>query len=167
MWCLWIFHFFFKSMWIFFHNILYLMVNPRFKIFHLYIFINHEEGVIIVKKIRQEIFTFYVSKVLSSFTFNCRIWLWCVKQTVEENCNLEFFKQIVSTTKLAKELAIRKLLNLKHYQVNPKKIKCTLQWWGKHETMFLKIGFLACQIIGIVKSQIVIWEIFFFNGHTY
>ncbi len=48
--------------------------------------------------------------------------------------------------------------------MNPRKIKCTLQWWGEHETMFLKIGFLVCQIIGIVKSQIEIERFFSLMG---
>ncbi len=38
--------------------------------------------------------------------------------------------------------------------MDPKDIKCPLQWWGKHETMFPIVGFLACQILGIVRSQI-------------
>jgi hypothetical protein len=38
--------------------------------------------------------------------------------------------------------------------VDPKDIKCPFQWWGKHEAMFRTIGFLACQILGIVRSQI-------------
>ncbi len=31
----------------------------------------------------------------------------CVKQAVEEDCNLHFFKQIVSTTKLEKNLSLK------------------------------------------------------------
>jgi len=38
--------------------------------------------------------------------------------------------------------------------VDPKNIKCPLQWWGKHEAMFPIVGFLACQTLGIVGSQI-------------
>jgi len=38
--------------------------------------------------------------------------------------------------------------------MDPKNIKCLFQWWGKHETMFLIIGFLVRQILGIVRSQI-------------
>ncbi len=38
--------------------------------------------------------------------------------------------------------------------MDPKDIKCPLQWWEKHETMFPIIGFLACQILNIVGSQI-------------
>ncbi len=34
-------------------------------------------------------------------------------------------------------------------------LKCYhhLQWWEKHEAMFPIVGFLACQILGIVGSQ--------------
>jgi hypothetical protein len=34
------------------------------------------------------------------------------------------------------------------------------QLWGKHEAMFPIVGFLVCQILGIVGSQIEI-EMFF------
>ncbi len=33
------------------------------------------------------------------------------------------------------------------------------QWWEKYETMFLIVGFLACQILNIVGSQIQIERI--------
>jgi hypothetical protein len=55
-----------------------------------------------------------------------------------------------------KEFVTREQLIFKRYQVDPKDIKCPLQWWGKHEAMFPTIGFLACQILGIVGSQIEI-----------
>ncbi len=37
----------------------------------------------------------------------------------------------------------------------PMLLKCYhhLQWWEKHEAMFPIVGFLACQILGIVGSQ--------------
>jgi hypothetical protein len=38
--------------------------------------------------------------------------------------------------------------------MNPKDIKCLFQWWGKHEAMLPIVGFWACQILGIVGSQI-------------
>jgi len=41
------------------------------------------------------------------------------------------------------ELTIMDLLIFKWYQLDVKNIKCPLQWWEKHEAMFLTIGFLA------------------------
>ncbi len=35
-----------------------------------------------------------------------------------------------------------------------KDIKCLLEWWRKHETMFSTIGFLVKYILGIVKFEI-------------
>jgi hypothetical protein len=49
-----------------------------------------------------------------------------------------------------KNLSLKKLLVFKHYQIDPKEIKCPFQWWGKHDAMFVIVGFLACQILGIV-----------------
>ncbi len=48
--------------------------------------------------------------------------------------------------------------------MDPKDIKCPLQWWGKHEAMFLTIGFLARQILSIVGSQIKTKRIFSLVG---
>ncbi len=47
--------------------------------------------------------------------------------------------------------------------MDPKDIKCP-QWWGKHESMFLTIGFWACQILGVVGSQIEIERFFSLVG---
>jgi hypothetical protein len=46
--------------------------------------------------------------------------------------------------------------------VDVKDIKNPHQWWGKHESRFPTIGFLAKQILGIVGSQIKIECIFSF-----
>ncbi len=59
-----------------------------------------------------------------------------------------------STTEPVTKLVNRKLLIFKKFQMDPKEIKCLLQWWQKHETMFPTIGFLTRQILGIVESQI-------------
>jgi hypothetical protein len=48
--------------------------------------------------------------------------------------------------------------------MDPKDIKCPFQWWGKHKAMFPIIGFLACQILGIIGSQIET-ILLFFNRH--
>jgi hypothetical protein len=66
---------------------------------------------------------------------------------------LDIFQQTASTSGPSKELVTKQLLIFKHYQVDPKDIKCPLQWWGKNEAMFPIVGFLACQILGIVGSQ--------------
>ncbi len=84
----------------------------------------------------------------------------CVDQTCDEDFSLYIFQQIASTNESSQELVTRELLIFRHYQVNSKNIRCPLQWWGKHEIMFPIIGFLACQILGIVGSQIEIERIF-------
>jgi hypothetical protein len=53
-----------------------------------------------------------------------------------------------------KELVTKELLIFRCYEVDPKDIKCPLQWCGKHEAMFPTVDFLACQILGIVGTQI-------------
>jgi hypothetical protein len=42
----------------------------------------------------------------------------------------------------------------KKFQVDVKDIKHPLEWWAKHESLFLTMVFHACQIFGIIDSQI-------------
>jgi len=42
-----------------------------------------------------------------------------------------------------------------------KDIKCLLEWWRKHETIFSTIDFLVKYILGIVNFQIEIENFFF------
>jgi hypothetical protein len=44
--------------------------------------------------------------------------------------------------------------------MNAKDIKCILEWWKKHETMFPTFGFLARKILKIISSQIEIENFF-------
>jgi hypothetical protein len=71
-----------------------------------------------------------------------------------EETNLDFFEMTINTIEPVIELVNKKLLIFKRFQVDPKEIKCPLQWWQKHESMFPTIGFLTQQILGIFGSQI-------------
>jgi len=64
-----------------------------------------------------------------------------VEQKVEEDRNLNIFEMTTNISELVTNLVNRKLLVFRHYQVDFKDIKCPLQWWEKHESMFLTIGF--------------------------
>jgi hypothetical protein len=44
--------------------------------------------------------------------------------------------------------------------VDAKNIKCPLEWWRKHKSMFPIVGFLVRKILGIVGSQIETKTIF-------
>ncbi len=65
----------------------------------------------------------------------------CANQIIYANSNLDLFQQTPNTSEVAKEFVTKKLLIFKHYEVNPTEIKCHLQWWGKHETLFLLLVF--------------------------
>jgi hypothetical protein len=64
---------------------------------------------------------------------------------------LDIFEQTISTSEPIEELVKRELMIFERYQLDNKDIKCPLQWWQKHEAMFLTIGFLVRQILGIVE----------------
>ncbi len=76
------------------------------------------------------------------------------KDDFDHDCNLDIFQQTTSTSEPTKEIVKRELLIFRHYQVDVKHIKCHLQGWEKHETMFSTIGFLAQEILANVGSHI-------------
>jgi hypothetical protein len=60
---------------------------------------------------------------------------------------------IIGISELLEEFLNRDLQMFQRYQVNAKDIKCLLEWWEKHESLFFTINvFLAYQILGIVGS---------------
>jgi hypothetical protein len=64
-----------------------------------------------------------------------------IDQKVEEDRNLNTFKTIANISEPTIKLVNKELLIFKRYLVDVKDIKCPLHWWGKHENMFLTIGF--------------------------
>jgi hypothetical protein len=137
------------------HNVLSLMLDPRFKSFHLVSsFIGKEQGVAIAKE--------YDKKSLYPMLLKCHHHLHHLGEIesslanigVDEDCSLDIFEQIANTSEPTKELVNRELLIFRGYQVDVKEIKCPLQWWQKHESMFPTMGFLARQILSIVGSHI-------------
>ncbi len=77
-----------------------------------------------------------------------------VDQKVQEDENLDIFEMTIGTSEPIMELVNRELLIFKHYYMDVKNIKFSLQWWEKHENMFVIVGFCAKQIIKIVSFQI-------------
>jgi hypothetical protein len=65
-----------------------------------------------------------------------------VDQKVEEDKSLNIFEMTTNTSEPTMELVNRELLIFRLYQVNVKDMKCPLQWWEKHESMFPIVGFV-------------------------
>jgi len=84
----------------------------------------------------------------------------CLNHKADEDCSLDIFDMIVNTSELVKELINIELLIFRRFHVGPLEIKCLIQWWQKHEFMFLTIGFLVQQILRIIRSQIKTRKIF-------
>jgi len=66
----------------------------------------------------------------------------------------------VNTSVSMAKLVNKELLIFRRFQMDPKEIKCPLQRWQKHESMFPTVGSLAQQILQIVESQIETERIF-------
>jgi len=90
-----------------------------------------------------------------SLVWKCHYW-----PSVDEDYNLDIFEMTINTNEPLKEPINMELLIFKRFQMNAKDIKHFFQCRGKHESMFLTFGFLACQILSIVGSQIETKRIF-------
>jgi hypothetical protein len=121
-----------------------LMVNLRFKNLCLVSsFVGLEEGVNVMDEYGKR--TLYPMLLKYYYYFNPMTkFVGCVDQIGDEDFSLDIFQQTTSTIEPSKELVTMELLIFRCYQMDPKNIKCPLQWWGKHETMFPIVGFLAC-----------------------
>jgi hypothetical protein len=60
----------------------------------------------------------------------------------------------IGTSEPTKEVVNKELLMFKRFQMDVKDIKCSLEWWAKHEFLFPTMAFFACQILSIVGFQI-------------
>jgi hypothetical protein len=91
-------------------------------------FIGCEQGKAIVEE--------YGKKSLFSMLFKCYYHLHTlveskrgvVDQMVEEDMSLDIFEMTTNTNEPTTELVNKRLLIFKHYQMDFKDIKCTLQW---------------------------------------
>jgi hypothetical protein len=113
------------------HNMIFLMLNPRFKNLHiLSSFVGREQGVVLFEE--------YDRKSLYRMLVKCHEHLHplvrldknCANHDIfEHECSLDIFEQIANTSELVEELVKRELLIFKRYQLDVKDIKCPLQWW--------------------------------------
>jgi hypothetical protein len=60
----------------------------------------------------------------------------------------------IGTNEPTKKVVNKELLMFRRFQVDVKDIKCPLEWWAKHGSLFPIVTFLACRILGIVGYQI-------------
>ncbi len=60
-----------------------------------------------------------------------------------EDSSMDIFEMTTNTSEPMVELVNKKLLIIRRFQLDPKEIKCLLQWWQKRESMFPTIGFLV------------------------
>jgi hypothetical protein len=72
---------------------------------------------------------------------NCEIGF--VNQRIDENHSLEIFEMTTNTSEPIEELVNKKLLIFRKFQMDVKKMRCPLQWWQKHESIFPTISFHA------------------------
>jgi hypothetical protein len=67
-----------------------------------------------------------------------------------------FFKCPTQTNEPTKEVVNKELFMFRKFQWHAKDIKCPLEWWATHESLFSIVSFLVHHILGIVCSQIEI-----------
>jgi len=83
------------------------------------------------------------------FLHSLTIFEFVAKRTSDENFNLNMFEMTLKTSEPSKELVRWRVDLFKRY-LDRKDVKCILDWWIKHESMFPTIAYLAHQILDIV-----------------
>jgi hypothetical protein len=104
------------------HNMISLMLNPKFKsLCMISSFVGREQNVALVEE--------YDKKILYLMLVKCHEHLHPLVR-LNRNCVDQYiFEQTTSTIELAKKLVKRELLVFKRYQLDVKDIKCLFQWW--------------------------------------
>jgi len=124
------------------HNILSLMLDPRFKnLRSVSSLIGQEQGISIVQE--------YDMRSLIPMLLKCHQHLHPIveskitKQNIDVDINLDIFEMSITYNGPTRKLVNMELLFLKDYHVDSKEIKSPLEWWEKHESLFPLVGFLA------------------------
>ncbi len=117
--CFRFYFFLLKKIWKKAHNMVSLMLDPRFKAFCLgSSFIGHEQGKAILKNMTKNLCFLCILNVF----IICIHWLNfekdVVEQRVEEDRSLDIFEMTTSTIEPVRNLVNRELLIFRHYQVD-------------------------------------------------
>jgi hypothetical protein len=113
------------------HNMISLMLNPRYKSLHIVSsFVGREQGVVLVEE--------YDKKSLYPMLFKCHEDLHPLvrskRNSIDQNVfdgdySLELFEQTASTSEPIEKLVQRGFFIFREYPFDVKDIKCPLQWW--------------------------------------
>ncbi len=118
------------------HNMVSLMLNPRFKSLRLVSsFIGQEQVVSIVEEYdQQSLFTMFLK---CYHIFHPMVEFGpIVNMQIDEKNSLDIFEMFIRTSEPTKEVVNKELLMFRRFQVGVKNIKCPLKWWVKYEFLF-------------------------------
>jgi hypothetical protein len=113
------------------HNMISLMLNPKFKsLCMMSSFVGKERGVVLVEEYDKFFLYLMLVKCHEHLHPLVRLDKNRVDQYIfEQDCNLDIFEQTTRTSEPTEELVKKELLVFKKYQLDVKDIKCVLQWW--------------------------------------
>jgi hypothetical protein len=63
---------------------------------------------------------------------------------IDEESSLDIFEMSIGTNEPTKEVVKKELLMFRRFQVDVKDMKCPLEWWAKHESLFPIVAFFTC-----------------------
>jgi hypothetical protein len=63
---------------------------------------------------------------------------------------MDIFEMFARTSELAKEVVNKELLMFRRFQVDVKDIKCPLEWWLKHKSLFQLWHFLLVRFLALL-----------------
>ncbi len=132
------------------HNMLSLMLDPKFKSLRLVSFvIGWKLSVFILEEYDKWSLFLIFLKCYCILCLMVELGLMANMQT-NEKCSLDIFEMSIRSNEPKKKLVNKELQMFRKFQTDVKDTKCPLEWWGKHECLFWIVTFLACQFFFIV-----------------
>ncbi len=151
-----------------FHNMLCLMLDPRFKNLCLVSsFIGSEEGVNIVEEYNRWSLYPMLLKYYHYLHPMVESKVECVDQIKDTKFDLDIFEQTPRTSEPTTKLVNREMLIFMCYKVDSKEIKCHFQLWAKHETIFPIFDFFHRTNFRDCWLTNWDWDKIIFTGDTY
>jgi hypothetical protein len=127
-----------------------LMLNPRFKSMKLVSsLINRKQVVSIVEEYDQwSLFPMFL-KCYHIFHPMAKFWHVANMQTNEKN-SLNILKCLLETMNQQRRWWTKNCWCLEGFKVDVKDIKCPLEWWAKHESLFPIVAFLFIKFLALL-----------------
>jgi hypothetical protein len=133
------------------HNMLALVLDPRFKSMRLVtMFMGHEDVTFVIVEYDEKLLIFLLMEIIKFLMFGKVEIIFDFHSEVNFEGILHITSLIVETYK---DIVSKELVGFQQFPLDVKGYKCALSWWHKEEHKFLTISLLAHHIISIPTAK--------------